>query len=384
MVTPAKEPVPNSGFRGTGSEGIPAEPGKFFLRALDVLNGDLKWEYPMPGPAVMWAGTVSTAGGLVFSGDDDGNLVALDARTGKDLWHFSTGHSLFASPVTYEIDGRQYVTIATESDVFTFGFTNDDLSTTAAYTDTDWHHWACTFDPETDANGAYVYTVTPAAPCPVATAIIDINVIAPVVASFLATTNGSCAPAEVSFSHDYTGPGTCTWILGNGDIVLDCAPFTATYTDPGSYDVTLIVDAGNSCGADTVTIEDVVNVYAAPFANFEIVPPQLNTLDPTAYFNNLTTGANTYAGTSDNTQLHLTGDIQRNALLSGDQVFQAISRGNPIFYVISGFRFGFLGQSDIGSTNMAVLGGAIGLGLLNLALLALTFVLLKRGWKLKS
>ena len=65
-------------------------------------------------------------------------------------------------------------------------------------------------------------------------------------------------------------------------------------------------------------------------------------------------------------------------------VFQAISRGNPIFYVISGFRFGFLGQSDIGSTNMAVLNGAIGLGVLNLALLVLTFVLLRAGWKLKS
>lgn len=64
--------------------------------------------------------------------------------------------------------------------------------------------------------------------------------------------------------------------------------------------------------------------------------------------------------------------------------FQAISRTNPIFYVISGFRFGFLGQSDIGSTNAAVLHGAITLGLLNLMLGAVTFVLLRRGWKLKS
>ncbi len=64
--------------------------------------------------------------------------------------------------------------------------------------------------------------------------------------------------------------------------------------------------------------------------------------------------------------------------------FQAISRANPIFYVISGFRFGFLGQSDIGSTNAAVLHGAITLGLLNLMLGAVTFVLLRRGWKLKS
>ena len=65
-------------------------------------------------------------------------------------------------------------------------------------------------------------------------------------------------------------------------------------------------------------------------------------------------------------------------------IFQAISRVNPIFYIISGFRFGFLGQSDIGDTNMAVMQGAIGLGLLNLVLGVLTFRLLRSGWKLKS
>ncbi len=64
--------------------------------------------------------------------------------------------------------------------------------------------------------------------------------------------------------------------------------------------------------------------------------------------------------------------------------FQTISRLNPIFYVISGFRFGFLGQSDIGSTNEAVLHGAIGLGVLNLVVGTVCFLLLKRGWKLKS
>ena len=64
--------------------------------------------------------------------------------------------------------------------------------------------------------------------------------------------------------------------------------------------------------------------------------------------------------------------------------FQSISRANPFFYVISGFRFGFLGQSDIGSTNMAVLHGAIGLGLLNLVLGATTYFVLRSGWKLKS
>ena len=121
MTTSAKEPVPSTGFRGTGGEGIPAEPGEFWLRALDATSGAIKWQYRMPGPATMWAGTVSTAGGLVFTGDDDGNLVALDARTGADLWHFPTGQTLYASPVTFEVNGKQYVTIAGESDIFTFG-----------------------------------------------------------------------------------------------------------------------------------------------------------------------------------------------------------------------------------------------------------------------
>ena len=65
-------------------------------------------------------------------------------------------------------------------------------------------------------------------------------------------------------------------------------------------------------------------------------------------------------------------------------VFQSISRLNPFFYVISGFRFGFLGQSDIGSTNMAVLHSAIGLGIMNVVLAALTYAVLRSGWKLKS
>jgi alcohol dehydrogenase (cytochrome c) len=121
MTTSQKEPIPSSGFRGTGNEGIPAEPGEFYLRALDARTGAIKWQYRMPGPGTMWAGTVSTAGGLVFTGDDDGNLVALDSRTGTDLWHFSTGQTLYASPITFEVDGKQYVTIAGEADIFTFG-----------------------------------------------------------------------------------------------------------------------------------------------------------------------------------------------------------------------------------------------------------------------
>ena len=64
--------------------------------------------------------------------------------------------------------------------------------------------------------------------------------------------------------------------------------------------------------------------------------------------------------------------------------FQAISRANPFFYVISGFRFGFIGESDIGNTNEAVIGAAVGMAVLNLLLGWGTYRLLKSGWKLKS
>lgn len=64
--------------------------------------------------------------------------------------------------------------------------------------------------------------------------------------------------------------------------------------------------------------------------------------------------------------------------------FQTVSRLNPIFYVISGFRYGFLGESDIGNTDAAVLHGAIGLGVLNIVLAIATYALLRSGWKLKN
>jgi ABC-2 type transport system permease protein len=64
--------------------------------------------------------------------------------------------------------------------------------------------------------------------------------------------------------------------------------------------------------------------------------------------------------------------------------FQAISRANPFFYVISGFRFGFLGRSDIGDTNLAVVNSALGLGVFNAGLALATYLVLRSGWKLKS
>jgi alcohol dehydrogenase (cytochrome c) len=64
---------------------------------------------------------MSTAGGLVFFGNDAQGLEAVDAKTGKSLWHFVTGQSIHASPMSYAVGDAQYVVIAAGSDVFSFG-----------------------------------------------------------------------------------------------------------------------------------------------------------------------------------------------------------------------------------------------------------------------
>ena len=101
--------------------GATEEGGQVILRALDPKTGKRVWEYPMTGAGRMWTGVVSTSAGVVFSGDDDGHLIALEASTGKHLWHFNMGELLTASPITYEVDGKQYVAIASASAIFSFG-----------------------------------------------------------------------------------------------------------------------------------------------------------------------------------------------------------------------------------------------------------------------
>ena len=63
---------------------------------------------------------LSTAGGVVFSGDMEGNFFALDAATGKLLWRFQTGGAIYANPVTYMSEGKQYVAIAAGSAILVF------------------------------------------------------------------------------------------------------------------------------------------------------------------------------------------------------------------------------------------------------------------------
>ncbi len=98
--------------RGAKSEKI--------LLAYDLDTGKFAWKYPQAGERDSAAGTVSTAAGLVFFGDNAQALEAVDAKTGSPLWHFTTGQSIHASPMTYAALGKQYVAIAAGTDIFSF------------------------------------------------------------------------------------------------------------------------------------------------------------------------------------------------------------------------------------------------------------------------
>lgn len=68
-----------------------------------------------------WSGTLSTNGGLVFIGEDSGVFTALDAKTGKPLWHWPVNETFRASPMTYMVGGKQYISIAAPAGYLTFG-----------------------------------------------------------------------------------------------------------------------------------------------------------------------------------------------------------------------------------------------------------------------
>ncbi len=112
---------PGQSFYGGGTRRVPGEPGQKFLRALDVKTGKIVWEVPQVGPADSWGGVLSTAGGLVFFGDDSGALAAVNAKDGSPLWHFHTNETWKASPMTYAVDGKQFVAVAAGGNIIAFG-----------------------------------------------------------------------------------------------------------------------------------------------------------------------------------------------------------------------------------------------------------------------
>ncbi|MGR3562573.1 MAG: PQQ-dependent dehydrogenase, methanol/ethanol family [Heliomarina sp.] len=85
------------------------EGNRGFLRAIDPLTGEVKWEDGSEIPRL--AGTLATGGGLVFTGAQTGEFEVFNSETGEKLWSFNTGSGVIGQPMTWEMDGRQYVSI---------------------------------------------------------------------------------------------------------------------------------------------------------------------------------------------------------------------------------------------------------------------------------
>ena len=107
-------------FYGGGTRRAPDSGGGKFLKAIDIQTGKTKWEIPEIGGGILASGLMATAGGLIFYGDGGGAFVAADASNGKLLWHFNTGQSWKAGPMTYTVDGRQYIGMAAGSTIMAF------------------------------------------------------------------------------------------------------------------------------------------------------------------------------------------------------------------------------------------------------------------------
>jgi alcohol dehydrogenase (cytochrome c) len=117
---------PTSAFRegkayySTGVKRIATEKSKKILVAYSFETNSFTWKYPQVGSGHSSGGVMTTAGGLIFFGDDAGSLEAVEAQNGKPLWHFNTGQAMSASPMSYAVEDKQYIAIAAGSDVFTF------------------------------------------------------------------------------------------------------------------------------------------------------------------------------------------------------------------------------------------------------------------------
>ena len=106
-------------YTGGGGESKNGDVAYGSIRALEGTTGKLRWEFKLITPPM--AGVLSTAGGLVFAGAEEGNFFALDAENGKPLWDLQLGAAIRASAMSFAIDGKQQVAIAAGSSLFVFG-----------------------------------------------------------------------------------------------------------------------------------------------------------------------------------------------------------------------------------------------------------------------
>jgi alcohol dehydrogenase (cytochrome c) len=94
------------------------------VKAIDYKTGEVRWTHHWEGAAR--TGLLTTAGNLVFAGDNEQNIVALDAATGEALWHAGLGARVSNGPITYELDGDQYLTVGAGNALYSFVMWSDD------------------------------------------------------------------------------------------------------------------------------------------------------------------------------------------------------------------------------------------------------------------
>jgi alcohol dehydrogenase (cytochrome c) len=116
---PADAPVPAGGRASRPLATFrKEEEGYGAIRALDPTTGQKKWDFKMVNYTE--SGVLSTAGDLVFGGGMEGNFVALDARTGELLWHVNLGGPNASGPISYAVDGKQYIVGTGQGSMFVF------------------------------------------------------------------------------------------------------------------------------------------------------------------------------------------------------------------------------------------------------------------------
>jgi len=106
-------------YTAGGIHGLPGVEPSGAVEAIDPATGEKRWDFPLHSPP--WSGLLSTAGGLVFGGTNEGNLFALDAASGKALWNFQAGAPAQGNPISFQFEGKQYVAITAGRALMVFG-----------------------------------------------------------------------------------------------------------------------------------------------------------------------------------------------------------------------------------------------------------------------
>ena len=102
------------GWGGTDRSGW----SQSMIQAIDYRTGHIRWSHTWEGSAR--SGLLSSAGNLLFAGGPSSDLVALDATTGTALWHAGVGAAISNGPITYELDGTQYVIVGAVDTLYAF------------------------------------------------------------------------------------------------------------------------------------------------------------------------------------------------------------------------------------------------------------------------